>query len=294
MPWIRADEWATLPVMTGFHQPSSHCLFILFPLVDPPVQMLSPFFWSQFLLIKRKVSICPNPVASAATHCVIRAEMAWVVLNTHTEPHARTCTQPHAYCRIWTHWNGGWRQKTSVKRHGHVPTLSHVIIWCSLFEAKFLLLLAPNAMLQFQVCYWPFIQDPMVKCKTTPTYWPIVIISKPTPYVNTQRIKIPVEQEPCGVTMINDLCISNWRNNFVKRETGDCGNNFESSVYMHLGCVLFTLSPIVVRRTTCSQGSQTWAAMAPVCLLLEVWAWRVLWFSHWKYGSWSNVIWTFV
>lgn len=43
MPQIRADEWATLPVMTGFHQPSSLCLFILFPLVNPPGPNVVPF-----------------------------------------------------------------------------------------------------------------------------------------------------------------------------------------------------------------------------------------------------------
>lgn len=35
MPWIRADEWATLPAMTGIHSPSRLCLFILFSLVTP-------------------------------------------------------------------------------------------------------------------------------------------------------------------------------------------------------------------------------------------------------------------
>lgn len=35
MSRIRADEWATLPVVTGFHWPSSGSLFILVPLVNP-------------------------------------------------------------------------------------------------------------------------------------------------------------------------------------------------------------------------------------------------------------------
>lgn len=49
--------------------------FHLIPLGEARVQMLSPFFWSQFWCIKRKVSICPNPLASATARRVITAEM---------------------------------------------------------------------------------------------------------------------------------------------------------------------------------------------------------------------------
>ena len=64
MPWIRPDEWTTPLGLTGTKAGYS---FHLIPFGGSLAQMLPPFFWSQFLFIKRKVNMCPNPVASITT-----------------------------------------------------------------------------------------------------------------------------------------------------------------------------------------------------------------------------------
>lgn len=122
--------------------------------------MLSPFFWSQFLLIKRKVSMCPNPVASATTYCIIRAEMRgcyWKHAHTHTE----TCTLWFEHTiMVDKNTYSTYTVETQASSHScmhkstrpveadtytNAHTLTQRYLMFSLFEAKFLLsLLAPH------------------------------------------------------------------------------------------------------------------------------------------------------